>query len=471
MASAETPAAAAPRVRAPNVLVLIFGILIVVAGLTWIVPGGSYQREEKQLDIGTRSVVVPGSYQELEADSQGPWDVLKAPMRGFEAAAEVIGFILLVGGAFGVLNRTGAITRSLAWLARRASGAGRYVMIPLLMFVFSLGGALFGMAEETIIFAMITVPLAVSLGFDVITGIAIPFVGSQAGFATAFVNPFTLGIAKGIAEQPFDEGKGYRVMCWVIVTAITAAFVTWHAARVARNPEKSPTARLDAEWRGKLTGTEGGPGPMTWSDPLVLLAFLGSMVLLGVGALAWDWYIIELAGLFLGMAIVCGLIARLATRDMAESFVDGAKDLAMAALLVAFSRAILVVAEDGKIIDTLLFHLSGGLGSLGTLGATEAMYAAHTAINFFVPSGSGQAALTMPVMTPLADLVGIHRETAILAFQFGDGFTNMIIPTNAVLISILSAARVPYGTWFRWILPFQAFLFLLGGVLIAFAPW
>lgn len=458
--------------RAPNVLVLIFGILVLVAGLTWVVPGGAFQREEKEIEgVGKRSLVIPGSYAEVESTPQGAWAVLKAPMRGFEAAAEVIGFILLVGGAFGVLNRTGAITRSLGALTRRASGKGRYAMIPILMFVFSLGGALFGMSEETIIFAMITVPLAVSLGFDTLTGIAIPFIGSQAGFATAFVNPFTLGIAKGIAGQPFDDGKEYRILCWVLVTSVCAAFVTWHAARVARDRSRSRTASADEHWRSQVAPAGSPEGALKKTDPLVLLAFLGSMVLLGVGALSWDWYIVELAGLFVGMAIVCGVIARLAPREMADAFVDGAKDLAMAALLVAFARAILIVAQDGQIIDTLLFHMSGGLASLGELGATEAMYAAHTGINFFVPSGGGQAALTMPVMVPLSDLVHIPRETAILAFQFGDGFTNMIIPTNAVLVSILSAARVEYGTWFRWLLPFQAFVVVLGGVLLALAPF
>jgi uncharacterized ion transporter superfamily protein YfcC len=459
------------RLRAPNVFVLIFGILCLTGVLTWIVPGGEFQRVEKELAIGKRTVVVPGSYAPVPAQRQTPWDVLKAPMKGFEAAAEVIGFILLVGGAFGVLSRTGALTRFLAWLTRRVGGRWRFAMIPLLMYVFSLGGALFGMAEETIIFAMITVPLAIALGFDVVTGIAIPFIGSQAGFSTAFVNPFTLGIAKGIAEQPFDEGKGYRILCWFIVTAVCAAFVTLHAVRVARDPSRSPSARADEEWRHRVATPEGAPPGMTATDPFVLLAFLGSMVLLGVGALAWDWYIVELAGLFLGMALLCGLVARLSLRDLADAFVDGAKDLAMAALLVAFARGILVVAQDGKIIDTLLQGMAGALGVLGKAFATQAMYLTHTFINFFVPSGSGQAALTMPVMVPLADLLAIDRETAILTFQFGDGFTNMIIPTNAVLVSILAATRLEYGVWFRWMLPRQALLFVLGMILIALAPF
>ena len=468
------------RPRAPNVFVLIFSILALMGALTWVVPGGSFERVEKSTPGGTKQVVVPGSYQRIEAVKQTPWDVLMAPMIGFEQAAEVIGFILLVGGAFGVLTETGAIIAFLAWLTRKVgSGRGRFVMIPVLMFVFSLGGSLFGMAEETIVFVMITVPLAVAIGFDVVTGIAIPFIGSQAGFAAAFVNPFTLGIAKGIAEQPLEVGKGYRVICWLVITSVCAAFVTWHAWRVSRDPSKSPTPKLDEEWRQRVTspaGEAGAPAPavpqtLTNRHVLVVAGFLGSMILLGIGALQWGWYIVELAGLFLGMAIVCGLLGGLKLGKIADSFVAGARELATAAILVAFSRAILVVAENGRIIDTLLSWVAGSLEGLGPVWTAEAMYVSHTFINFFVPSGSGQAALTMPLMVPLADLTSVSRETAILCFQFGDGLTNMIIPTNAVLVGIVSVAKLDYTDWFRWMIKWQILLFLVAAVLVALAPF
>lgn len=485
--------------RAPNVFVLIFSILCLMGALTWIVPGGSFDRVKKETAAGSKEVVVPGSYEQVEADRQTPWDVLKAPMKGFEQSAEVIGFILLVGGAFGVLNETGAIIAFLAWLTRKVgTGRGRFVMIPVLMFTFSLGGSLFGMAEETIVFVMITVPLAVAIGFDVVTGIAIPFIGSQAGFAAAFVNPFTLGIAKGIAEQPLEIGKGYRIFCWFVITSVCAGFVTWHAWRVSRDPSKSPTPELDEQWRRKALAGPAGPagaspapapsaadgGTATAAVPLapvpaaltrtqiaVVVAFGASMVMLGVGTLNWGWYIVELAGLFLGMSIVCGLAGGLSLDRMANGFLAGAKDLAPAALLVCFSRGILVVAEDGRIIDTLLNGVAGLLGDLGPIWTAEAMYVSHVFINFFVPSGSGQAALTMPLMVPLADLTSVSREAAILTFQFGDGLTNMIIPTNAVLVGIVAVAGLDYTVWFRWMFKRQVLLFFVGALLIAFAPF
>lgn len=457
--------------RAPNVFVLIVSILVVVGVLTWIVPGGKFERAEKVLPTGTQQVVVPDSFQEVEARPQGPWELLKAPFRGFEKASGVIGFILLVGGAFGVLARTGAIPAFLVWFTVKIGRRFRLLVIPILMGMFSLGGALFGMSEEIIVFVPLTVPLAIALGYDTVTGVAIPFIGTQVGFATAFVNPFTLGIAKGIAEQPLGEGREFRILAWVAMTALGIALVMWHAHRVGRDPSRSPTQKIDEAWRGRIQDPAQESAGLTGRHIAVLLAFAASMVVLGIGALRWDWYITELAGLFIGLAVACGVLARIAANDTANAFLDGAKEMIAPALLVAFSRAILVVAEDGQIIDTMLSSLAGSLDGLGPTVTAELMYGAHTAINFFVPSGSGQAALTMPVMTPLADLVGVHRETAILAFQLGDGLTNLVIPTSAVLIAVLAMARLELGTWLRWIWRRQLVLCVFGGILLALAPW
>lgn len=464
------------RVRAPNVFVLLFMILVVVAGLTWVIPGGRFERETIKVGIGERVVVRPGTFERLppgEHTPQGVAAVFQAPIKGFGAhdAWEVVGFVLLVGGAFGVLHRTGAILAAIAWVTARAGTIGRYAMIPLLMFTFSAGGAIFGMAEETIPFILVTVPLAVALGFDVITGIAIPFVGSQAGFAAAFLNPFTLGIAKGIAGLPMGDGQAYRVFCWFAVTSILTAAVTWHAWRVARDRTVSPSPELDGEWASDVDAGDGETPRITASNLAVLLGFLGCMIALALGAVLQGWYIYELAALFVFMAVLCGLLGRLSPSEIGESFAQGAKDLAPAAILIAVARGILVVAEDGQIIDPILHATSSALAGISPVLASQGMFLVQTAINFFVPSGSGQAALTMPVMAPLSDLLHVDREAAVLAFQFGDGFTNMIIPTNPVLMGVLSMARLPYGAWFRWMVKLQLLLLLVGGVLLATAPF
>ena len=489
------------KLKAPNAFVLIVSIMVAMAGLTWLVPGGEYARVEKEIEgLGTRMVVVPEQFELRESEPQGLFALLQSPIKGAEKAVEPLSFILLIGGAFGVLQATGALMAGLKWLTLRVRGTGRFVVLPVLMFAFSLGGVLFGMAEETIVFVLLTVPLAVSLGFDTLTGVAIPFVGSQAGFATAFVNPFSFGIAKSIAEQPLGVGQGYRVVCWLIVTGLCVAFVTWHAWRVAKDPARSLTPELDAKWRDKIAaedredravqaaraaqavraegtggaaGAEGGASQAVITGPQVftLVVFALSMLVLGYGSIWLGWYVIEISAVFLGMAVVCGLAGRLSPGRMADSFMDGARELCSTAVLVAFSRAILVLAEDAHVVDTILHTLSGWMDGRGAGFGIQSMYVVQSTLNFLIPSGSGQAALTMPIMTPLADLLQIHRENAVLAFQFGDGFTNMIIPTNPVCIGVIGAAGLGYGTWFRWMLKWQLMLFFTGALLLAASPF
>lgn len=466
------------KIQPPNAFVLICAVLVVVGVLTWIVPPGKFDRIKQKTPAGEKELVVHGSYRDLPTESatpQSPWQWLQAPIKAFydkdHSAADVVGFILLVGGAFGVLHKTGAILAAIAWLTSRAGPRNRFLMIPVLMFAFSLGGALFGMAEETIPFVLVTVPLAVALRFDTLTGIAIPFFGSQLGFSTAFVNPFTLGIAKGIAGQDISVGYSYRVTLWAITTLLGSALILWHAARVARDPSRSLTPQLDAYWRTRVAEPGSAAATLTARHLAVLIAFALAMVTLAYGSTSLDWYITELAALFLGMALVCGLLGGLRLGQVADSFVDGAKDLCGAAVLVAFSRAVLIIADHGQIIDPILNAAANSMSGLSPIAASEVMLAFQSGMNFFVPSGSGQAALVMPVMTPLADLLHVHRENAILAYQFGDGFTNLIVPTNAVLMGVLSVARMEYSTWFRWIWKIQIGLFLLAAIYLALSPF
>ncbi|MBL8861581.1 MAG: YfcC family protein [Planctomycetes bacterium] len=468
------------KLRAPNAFVLMVLITLAAAVLTWLLPGGEFERSSQEIPgYGQKEVVVPGSFREVESVPQGPWQLLMAPLKGFHDtdgkgrdAAEVVGFVLLIGGAFGVLQATGALVAGLTWIARRAGrGAGRYAVIPLLMFVFSAAGVLFGMAEENLIFVLITVPLAVALGFDTMTGVAIPLIGSQIGFATAFVNPFSFGIAKGIAQQEPGVGFGWRVLCWLVCLSAGIAIVLWHARRVARDPARSPTPDVDAGWRERFETGRERHGTFSGRHGAVLAAFGLSMAVLGYGAVALGWYIPELCALFLVMAIACGLAGGLGAGRIADSFLDGAKELAPTAVLIAFARAIFIVADDGRVVDTVLQRLAGMLEGLGPEFGTQAMFAIQCSINFFVPSGSGQAALTMPIMTPLADLLHIHRENAILAFQFGDGLTNLIIPTNPVLTGATAAAGIGFARWFAWMWKPMLLLLAVAAMLLYLSPF
>jgi uncharacterized ion transporter superfamily protein YfcC len=454
-------------IKLPHTLALIFAIIVVMGVLTWIIPAGQFDRVEKS----GRTVVVPNTYQRVAAQPQGLGAVLGAPLAGFVEAANIIAFIFIIGGAFGVVISTGAVDAAIKAFTRFVERTPplRTATIPLLTTLFSLAGATFGMSEEVLAFILIFIPLARSLGYDSIVGVAIPFVGAGAGFAAAFTNPFTLGIAQGIAELPLFSGLEYRVMVWAIVTTIAVVFIVRYAERVKHRPQLSPVYDLDRERKTEVTHPTNPVQAATFSRPqkLVMLIFLLAFAGLVMGALKFDWYITEIAALFLGMGILAGIVARLRLNQIAETFVAGAKDMMTAALVVAFSRGILVIATEGKIIDTILASLSGLTAQAHPIISAYLMLFVQAGINFFVPSGSGQAALTMPIMAPLSDLLGITRQTAVLIFQFGDGFNNMIIPTSGVTMGVLGIAGIPFERWLRWALPLALIFYAAGLILIA----
>jgi len=470
------------RLKAPDTVLVVFSIVVLAALATWVVPPGAFEKQVVLVEgAGEREVVVPGTFRTLERPEMGVaarvaatvGTILAAPLRGIADpdAIPIIAFVLLVGGAFAVLQATGAVDaalRRLVALSER-SAAFRVGLIPLFMALFSLGGATFGMAEETIPFVLIFVPLALALGYDSITGVAIPFVGSQAGFAAAFLNPFTVGVAQGIAGVPLFSGIGFRIGLWVVVTAVAIAAVMWHAHRVRRDPRRSPTFALDEGLRASGLRADEAAAPLTGRQQAVLALFFLGIALLVWGVLAQGWYITEIAALFVGMGIAMGAAGGLGANGTSRAFQEGAKDLVVTALVIGLARSILVVLRDAQVLDTILFSLSSLVGDAGPVAASYAMFGAQTVLNFFVPSGSGQAALTMPLMAPLADLVGVTRQTAVLAFQLGDGFTNLIIPTSAILMGALTLAKVPWVTWARWILPLQLLLFAVGLAALALA--
>ncbi|MEM8962853.1 MAG: AbgT family transporter [Acidobacteriota bacterium] len=451
--------------KVPNTFVLIFLLIALVAGLTWVVPGGEFDRVEKN----GRQVVEPGTFEVVESEPQGLVAIFLSPIKGFVDAAEIIGFVLLVGGAFGAIQHTGAIDaalRSLA-LAQERSRLLRLALIPIFMVVFSLGGATFGMSEETIPFVLIFVPLALSLGYDSIVGVAIPFVGAGAGFASAFLNPFTVGVAQGIAEVDQFSGLEYRLVCWVVITTVAIVWVMRYAAKIQAKPELSLVYDIDQRKResGVHWSADEHEG-MTTRQRWVLIVFALGLVALVIGVLQAGWYIQEIAALFLAIGVIGGLVGGLKGGELVDAMLDGTKALVATAMLIAFARAVLVVAQDGRIIDTVLNALSGVIGGVHPIVSSQVMFVLQSVLNFLVPSGSGQAALTMPIMAPLADLVGVSRQTAVLAFQFGDGFSNLIVPTSAICMGVLTLAEIPWDRWVRWMLPLQAVFLLIGFLLL-----
>jgi len=447
--------------KSPDALVILSTILFIFVILTWIVPAGEFNRQM----IDGHLVVVSGTYHTVDASPQGFWELFRAPLKGIVSAADIIGFVLLVGGAFSILTATGAMDAGLQQVLRFAEKNPQLKIgiIPLLMVIFSIGGATFGMSEEVLVFIMITIPMARKMGYDNIVGIAIPFIGAAMGFAGAPFNPFTVGIAQGIAELPIFSGFEYRSFVWFIYTFLGIAFVMWYAKRIDKHPEKSPIGMVKAEFEhGVVEELE-----LTGRRKLILILFFASLVGIMIGAMQYDWYIIELAGLFVLLGIASAIVARLSADETVKAFIQGAKDLLMAALLIGFSKAILVVASDGKIIDTILYTMSNSVGSFSPTVSAEIMFVVQGLINFFIPSGSGQAAITMPIMTPLADLLSVSRQTAVLAYQFGDGLFNLIIPTSGITMGVLAIAHIPFNVWLKWIAGFIVLMVVVSMILLA----
>ena len=425
--------------KAPNTYVIIACILVLCAVLTWILPGGQYVTGED----GALH------YEQVDAVPQ-TWQILPALYHGFVRQAGIIVFILVVGGAFWLLNATGAVSAGISRFIAKVGKRDKLVLAAVTV-LFSLAGAVFGMSEETIPFVGIMVPLVVSLGYDAFMGMLVVYVSSNIGFSSAFLNPFTVGIAQGMADLPLFSGMGYRIFCWGLLTVLLTVFVLIYAHRTKK--VSADVVQQESE-------------PLTKRQAWILLVLLATVVLLIVGVTCWDWYLPEITGLFLGMGIVCGIIAGFSAGRMADELIAGARDILSAALVVGFASGIIVILQDGKVVDSILHGMQEGLSGTGRVGSLSAMYGIQALINFVIPSATAKAAITIPIMAPFADLVGVSRQAMVLAFQFGDGFTNMLTPTSGVLMAALAMARIPYSEWVKWIWKGVIVLLVLGFLLL-----
>lgn len=460
--------------RIPHTFTIVFALIVLAAVMTWVVPAGEFLRQT----VDGREVVVSGSFHRVERAPQ-TWQVFSALFNGFVDKADIIVFILIVGGAFWILNNSHAIDTGVGAFLRRVQRLDRYrlfrklgvnnIIITLVMIMFSLFGAIFGMSEETIAFVVIFIPLAIKMGYDSIVGVCMCYVAAHVGFAGAMLNPFTIGIAQGIAGLPLFSGLEYRIFCWVVLTVIGIAFVLLYAHRVKAKPERSPVHKLDEYWRTRVE--TAGQSVLATRHVLILLLLLLTIVALVVGVLVWNWYIAEISALFLAMGIISGILDRQSADSIAKLFIEGCKDILSAALVVGLASGIIFILRDGKVIDTLLYGLTRSLAQTGEVASLGVMYIFQTLLNIVMPSGSAKAALTMPIMTQFADLINVSRQTTVLAFQFGDGFTNMLTPTSGVLIGVLGIARIPYGTWLRWVWKLIVALILIGFLLMLPTLW
>ncbi|NYB73948.1 putative basic amino acid antiporter YfcC [Sedimentibacter hydroxybenzoicus DSM 7310] len=461
------------RFKVPHTYVIIFTLIIITAVLTYVIPAGQYQKMEIETETGTRTVVDPASYANVDSNPAQVFDVLKAFPKGLGAAQGIVFFIFIVGGSFNVINKTGAIEAGISKVALGLKGA-EALLIPIIVFIFSIGGGTIGMAEEAIVFVPIGIALARSLGYDAVTGMAIVALGAATGFVSGFMNPFTVGVAQGIAGIPMFSGIGLRLAIWAASLVLVIGYIYRYANKVKKDPTKSIVYDLEQEEKDKTIDLSN-IRKMTGRDILVLLVFFAGMGLIVFGVFKYGWYITEIASIFLAMGIVSGIVARMSFDDIAKNFISGAKDMATGALVVGLARGLLVIMEGSMIIDTIVYSLASVLAGLPKAISAVGMLIVQSLINFAIPSGSGQAATTMPIMAPLADVLGLTRQTAVLAYQFGDGISNSIIPTSGVLLANLSVAKIKYEQWFKFVAPLillwtaVAAVFMVIAVLINYA--
>jgi uncharacterized ion transporter superfamily protein YfcC len=515
----------------PHTYVIVFAFIIASALLTWILPGGEFNRETVDVNGTPREVIVEGSFHAADKVPQ-TWQVFSALFDGFAGKADIIVFILIIGGAFWIMNDSKAIDVGIQSFLSRVRRLERMrlfrwlgvdnMIIALIMLIFSMFGATFGMSEETIAFIIIFVPLAISMGYDSIVGLSMCFVGAGLGFAGALLNPFTIGIAQGLSNLPLFSGIEYRLFVWLVINVVGIGWVLRYAARIRKNPESSPVYQSDRHWREKekvdLDSLDYDTPPSAWIAFAILLAgmlvfsilepsstlrignseynfwfipittamfavsgifslrksvhffvlnlLVFTIIYLIIGVMGYGWFVKEIATLFFVMGIFSGIAMNRGANQITRLFIEGMKDILSAAVVVGLAGGILVILEDGRVIDSLLFQVAQSMQEFGKLASVSMMYMIQTLINIVIPSGSAKAALTMPIMSQFSDLIGLSRQATVMAFQLGDGFTNMITPTSPVLIGVLGVAKIPYEKWLKWVLPFMVILIILGWILL-----
>lgn len=517
--------------RVPHAYAIIAVAIIFCAILSWIIPAGEYLREELVVNGIEKTVIVEDSFSYVQKSPQS-WQVFSSVYEGMVRQAGIIAFLLIMGGAFQILNASKSIDVGIFSFLKFTSSLEKYrwlnyiglnnIIIISIITLFSLFGAVFGMSEETIAFTVLMVPLAIKMGYDSIVGVCMVYVAAHIGFSGAMLNPFTVGIAQSFANLPLFSGIEYRFFCWLLLTVVLIIFVLIYASRIKKTPQKSPMYNIDNYWRSNLDDAEssivykttvsskviyllvlavlslfsflypishfsfGAKSISLYMTPLltilylfagfvslkksnhffvlVLLFFTIAFLILGV--MAHGWYLPEIAAIFLAMGIAAGFAFGFDTSKVIQLFQEGAKDILSVAIVVGLAGGIIQILEDGQIIDTILYNLASLMEGTSRLFSVFVMYLIQTVINLIIPSGTAKAALTMPIMAPFSDVIGVSRQATVMAFQFGDGFTNMITPTSAVLLGVLGIAKIPYAVWLKWFFKYLVFFMILGFLLL-----
>ena len=430
----------------PNVLALLVFLVIFAAILTYIVPAGMYDRALNEANGYT--VVVPGSYHPIEQQPVNFLDIPGLLFDSFDKASDIIAFVFIVGGAFAVIMATGALDAFCISAAKKFAGKEKLLIIGL-MFVFSILGSAAGMSTEGVAFIPMAIALCAALGYDRLTAISIVMVGALTGYTAGAVNPFSTGIAQILAELPMFSGLAYRIVVHFILFTIAAFFTVRYAEGVRKNPKNSILIG-EAEYTSEGSELDTTNSKMTGNQLAVLFIVLAGFVVLVYGALKLGWWLSEMAGLFLSLGVICGLVGKLSINELCERFTEGAGTLVSGALMIGFARGIQMVMDSGAIIDTIVYNLSNLVMLLPPILQSAGVFILQSFLNIIMTSSNVQVVVTMPILIPVGDLVGVSRQATVLAFQLGDGFSNILLPTWSTLMSILAVAKITYQKWVQY---------------------
>ena len=441
------------KLRMPHVYTLIFALIVLMAILTWIVPSGQFERTVMDTAAGEREVVVAGTYSSVDKVSdegdlrQGLSAVLQAPAKGIQSAIEVIAFVFIVGGVFQILAKTNALHMGITSLIKKL-GKKEILIIPILMALFSLGGSTFGMSNELVPFYILLMPILLEIGYDSMTTFLVVCLGASVGYAASTINPFNVLIAQGIAGIQGNPQLVFRMIQWVIVTGLCIGFTTYRALKVQKRPELSICYKDDIEKRKDFI-VDTKEEKMTGRQKAVLVIFVLGMALVVFGLIKYGWYMNELGMVFLGMGILIGIVGGLKEKEICEEFIAGCKDITFAAILIGICSGISVILSDGMIIDTILNAMANAVSGTSNVFCIVVMYIIQSLATLLVPSSSGLAALTMPVMAPLCDLRGFNPEAAVTVLQYANQFTNIMSPVAGTTVAGLAICRISFPQWWK----------------------
>lgn len=439
------------EMKSINPLIILACIIVVAAIATYIVPAGEFER--MAVDGSEYEMVVADSYHRVDNQPIGIFDVFKSFTLGLQDAAYIIFFLLILGGVFKIVEATGALHAGISNMIKKTAGK-ELILVPLCMVVFSAISATAACCEEYLAFLPLMYMVCMACGFDSILSVGLLFCASAVGYAGGMTNAFTVGVAQTIAELPMFSGIGYRTVVWAVLLLVTIIYMMFYARKITKNPEKAYNFKIDQKFKAEMDlEALNNIEKITGRQKLILLIFFGAFVFVAFSVIKWGFYIDEMAGIFIIVALLCAIIGKLSPNEVADNFVEGSKDLVWAGLIIGMCYTATNILQDAQIMDTLVNAMGQVLSGTSEAVSACGMFVLQDLLNVLIPSGSGQAAITMPFMAPLADVLGVTRQTAVLAFQMGDAFTNVITPTSGELMAALAICHVPYSKWFRFMGP------------------